>query len=217
MPNQNSSDFLFNDDDYRTEDKSQKDSPTTSSYSSLQPYDPGESESPELSMTEDESSPMYQTNQSYAAPVQQTPIPSKKQHHGYMQYEVTEAEIIEINKTLFAAHPMHQCPTLCEYIKDCMLHCQRTMHILMCRPNAYQRSRQIAILQDCAEVCHLTTCQVARRSPILKTSLRYCAKVCRICAEESMRYPDAESQASARICLHCATVCEKFVMHQNWT
>lgn len=215
MPNQNALDYAFEPDDYRTDGKSSKKTPTTPSYSTQQPYDPGENESPELSMMDDESSPMYQTSQSYATPTQQTPLPAKNPST-YMHYEMEE-ESIEISKMLFAVHPMHKCPTLCEYIKDCMLHCERTMHILMCRPDAYQRSRQIAILQDCIEVCHLTTRQVARRSPILKTALRYCAKVCRICSQESMRYPDPESQASAKMCLHCANVCEKFVQYQNWS
>lgn len=215
MPYQNFAEFDEDyDGNYRNEGAKQNQPPQPKkSYDPVKPPYQPESESPELNMDDDDSSPVVQ----YAPQMPQTmsKVKSEPKTHTYMQYEYEE-EKIEVDKTLFAAHPMHKCPTLCEYIKDCMLHLERTMHMLMCRPDAYQRARQIAIMQDCVEVCHLTTRQVARRSPMLRMALRYCAKVCRTCGQESMRYPDPESQASARMCLHCADICEKFVRHHNW-
>ncbi|WAH38698.1 four-helix bundle copper-binding protein [Alicyclobacillus dauci] len=169
-------------------------------------------EMPTFKMPEFES-PVVQ----YVKKVQPMPKPKPQpQQYMYMQYEIEE-EKIEIDPSLFAVHPMHHCPTICEYIKDCMLTCERTMHILMCQPDVHLRMRKIAMLQDCAEVCFLTTRQVARRSPMLRMSLRYCAKVCRTCGHECMRYPDPESQACSRMCLHAADVCEKFVNQQKWS
>ncbi|MFD1677840.1 four-helix bundle copper-binding protein [Alicyclobacillus fodiniaquatilis] len=146
------------------------------------------------------------------------PAPVQPKQFAYMEYEL-EQEKIQLNQvdpSPFAVHPMHHCMNICEYIKDCMLMCERMMQVQMCKPDAHLRRRQIAMLQDCAEVCFLTTRQVARCSPMLRTALRYCAKVCRMCGHECMRFPDPDSQASARMTFHCADMCEKFAAQYNW-
>ncbi|WP_206922693.1 four-helix bundle copper-binding protein [Alicyclobacillus suci] len=178
---------------------------------------------------ESEPSPMYHMKKpmkqhvqpTYKPPVAQPKPQPKAQPQQtefmYMQYEYEfEEEKLEFDPGLFAVHPIHQCPNICEQVKDCMLTCERTLHMLMCRPDAYMRARQIAMLQDCVEVCQLTTRQIARRSPMLKLTLRYCAKVCQMCAHECMRLPDPESQNCCRISLHCAKICEKFLKCQKW-
>lgn len=140
-------------------------------------------------------------------------VPKSEQTFGYLEYE---EEKIEIEKVWFSPHPYHQCMTICEYVKDCMLHCERTLNILMCQPDAPMRRRQLALLQDCIEVCLLTTRVIARKSPIMKTALLYCARVCRLCTEESGRYADPVSSDNRSMCLHCATVCETFANKYQW-
>lgn len=159
-----------------------------------------------------DSSPVISTVQPKMQKMQPKPV---AQGYSYSQFEVEEKKV-SMDPTLFSSHPMHQCPNICEYLKDCMLHCERMMNVLAYQPDCTQRRRQIALLQDCSEVCFLTIRLIARKSPIMKTAILYCAKVCRLCGHECMRYPDATSQACARMCLHCATMCEQFTQGYNW-
>lgn len=165
-----------------------------------------------------ESSPIVQSQQPNMPHMKQTSKQTPKsdpKSYNYSTYGIEEKQV-QVDMMLFAAHPMHQCPNICEYVKDCMLHCERMMNVFICRPDSSMRRRQIALLQDCSEVCFLTTRLIARRSPVMKTAILYCAKVCRLCGQESMRYPDAPSQACARMCFHCAAMCEQFTEGYNW-
>lgn len=178
-------------------------------------------ESPESFSFEMESSPIVESFQ--PAPKTATPPtppkvssyvpPKQQQSFEYVEYE---EKSVEIDQIWFTPHPYHHCMTICEYVKDCMLHCERTLNILMSQPDAPRRRRQLALLQDCIEVCLFTTRVIARKSPIMKTALLYCAKVCRLCAQESGKYRDPISMESQKMCLHCAQVCEQFANKYQW-
>ncbi|GMA56098.1 hypothetical protein C7445_105158 [Alicyclobacillus sacchari] len=131
------------------------------------------------------------------------------------QYKVVE-EKVEIEEIWFKPHPHHQCLNICEYVKDCMLHCERTLHMLMCQPDAPLRRRQLALLQDMIDVSLMTTRVIARKSPLMKSALLYCAKVCRICADECASYADPISVSAKQCCLRCADACEKFISGYTW-
>lgn len=148
-----------------------------------------------------------------APKVSEHAAPKQEQTFGYVEYQ---EEKVEIDTVWLSPHPYHHCMTVCEYVKDCMLHCERTLNMLMCQPDAPMRRRQMALLQDCVEVCLLTTRVIARKSPIMKTALLYCAKVCALCAQECARYRDPVSMDCRNMCLHCSQVCEKFASHYRW-
>ncbi|GMA60122.1 four-helix bundle copper-binding protein [Alicyclobacillus fastidiosus] len=214
MPNENNAEQDFT-PDYRAEGKP----PAKPSYQPKKAYHVPpkppihEEESPSYpSMEIETESPPHVQYVKKPAP---KPKPAPAPQFMYLQYEFEE-EKVEIDPGLFAAHPVHQCPNICEQVKDCMLTCERTIHMLMCRPDAHIHARKIAMLQDCVEVCLLTCRQIARRSPMLKIALRYCAKVCRMCGHECMQFPDPESQACSRICLHCTKICEKYMITKQW-
>ncbi|MFB5189888.1 four-helix bundle copper-binding protein [Alicyclobacillus fastidiosus] len=216
MPNENNAEQDFT-PDYRSEGKPSY-QPKKAYHKPPKPQPMHEEESPsypspemQFSLEIETESPVVQ----YVKKPVPKPKPAPTTQFTYMQYEFEE-EQVEFDPGLFAAHPVHQCPNICEQVKDCMLTCERTIHMLMCRPDAYMHARQIAMLQDCVEVCLLTTRQIARRSPMLKIALRYCAKVCRMCGHECMRFPGPESQACARICLHCSKICEKYMTTKQW-
>lgn len=190
------------------------------SHAILEPSSPSASDPvtpiapmPPFSFDDPDSSPaevVFHTPQMPSAP----PMATGFEAPG-VQYEVVE-EKVEIEEIWFKPHPHHQCLNICEYVKDCMLHCERALHMLMCQPDAPLRRRQLALLQDMVDVSLMTTRVIARKSPLMKSALLYCAKVCRTCADECASYADPVSQSAKQCCLRCADACEKFIAGYTW-
>ncbi len=97
---------------------------------------------------------------------------------------------------------VHHCAAVCEH-----------MGVLMTMtPNVHMRARQLQLLRDCADICHLTVKYLSRNSMFVRQLVGLCACVCEACGRECSRFPDAKSQHCAEVCLNCARECKAFAM-----
>ncbi|MTV50579.1 four-helix bundle copper-binding protein [Heliobacillus mobilis] len=99
---------------------------------------------------------------------------------------------------------------LLDTIQNCEATCEHMVTHVACLHDVRQRSRQLLLLRDCADICGLTAKFVARRSPFAQQLAHVCACICEACGKECCRFPDRESQECAQICFHCARECEAF-------
>lgn len=109
-------------------------------------------------------------------------------------------------------HMSHNIPH--QHLVNTVHHCAATcehMGVMMTKTaNVHLRDRQLQLLRDCADICHLAVKYLSRNSIYVKQLVALCACVCETCGRECSRFPDAESQHCARVCLHCARECQEF-------
>lgn len=95
---------------------------------------------------------------------------------------------------------LHHCQVTCEHM-TIMVGRSQDVHL---------RVRQLELLRDCADICDCTQKFIARHSSFAKAIATLCANVCEICANECLKFPDADSQNCGHICINCARECRAF-------
>lgn len=111
-----------------------------------------------------------------------------------------------------ASHHMMSHHHVLKTVRKCASTCEEMVSMLLAMPDLSARRMQLRLLEDCADICHLTVKYMARQSAFAKRIANLCASVCESCGHECARFPDAESQRCARICLDCARECRTFAM-----
>ncbi len=101
-------------------------------------------------------------------------------------------------------------PGLLKTVQDCAAVCEHMTHMLHYRNDGVMRAKQQDLLRDCADICHTMTAFLGRHSRLSRRVAAVCAYICQRCANECMRFQDAESQHCARVCMHCARECQQF-------
>lgn len=108
---------------------------------------------------------------------------------------------------VLAAHMEKGMDHLIQMIADCGLMCEQTAAYLLEKEDLNARRQQLRSLHDCASICALTACLLARNSPFAREALHMCARVCDACSRECRRFKDRWSQECGRMCNECARMC----------
>lgn len=94
----------------------------------------------------------------------------------------------------------------------CHAICQETVAYCLTVGGAHAAQHHIAVLLDCAEICHISEDSMLRDSAVMSPLCAACAEVCDACAMECERFPnDAQMKACAARCRSCAQVCRRMV------
>ena len=104
---------------------------------------------------------------------------------------------------------VQKCIQACQ---ECHAICQETVAYCLTVGGAHAQPQHIAVLLDCAEICHLSEDSMFHGSAIMNTLCTACAEVCDLCAKECERFPgDAQMKACADRCRSCAQACRRMV------
>ena len=96
--------------------------------------------------------------------------------------------------------------------QDCHAICVETVAYCLTVGGAHAQPHHIAVLLDCAEICHESEDSMRRDSAVTKTLCAACADVCDACATECERFTgDAQMKACADRCRSCAEACRQMV------
>ena len=102
---------------------------------------------------------------------------------------------------------IQQCIEECQ---QCHAICVETLAYCLNMGGAHAQPHHLAILLDCAELCHLSEDSIRRDSAVVLTLCAACADVCNACATECETFiGDAQMKACADRCRSCATACRK--------
>lgn len=106
-------------------------------------------------------------------------------------------------------HYMHE--ELVNTIQECEATCEHMTNHVLKLPDIQKRTKQVMLLNECADICGLTAKYIARGAMFSKHAAQLCACICETCGEECSRFKDEMSQECAQICMHCARECMNFV------
>lgn len=96
--------------------------------------------------------------------------------------------------------------------QDCHAICVETVAHCLTVGGAHAKREHVAVLSDCAEICHLSEDAMRRDSMTAKAVCAACADVCDACATECESFAgDAEMKACADRCRSCAQACRQMV------
>ena len=99
-----------------------------------------------------------------------------------------------------------------EECKECHAICVETVTSCLNVGGAHADPHHIAVLLDCAEICHISEDSMLRDSAVMTNLCAACADVCDTCATECEKFPgDAQMVACAARCRSCAAACRKMV------
>lgn len=102
--------------------------------------------------------------------------------------------------------------SLLNTIQHCAATCDHMITHLLHHEDINCRRRQLELLCDCADICHLTASFIARNSHLARMMAHICAHICEVCGNECAKFTDHHSQHCAQVCLHCAQECRAFAM-----
>lgn len=106
---------------------------------------------------------------------------------------------------------MMELPSLLKTLQNCEATCEQMItHLLSIQDS--NRSKQIELLRDCADICGLAAKYVDRKSAIAKHCAKMCAMIFQTCGNECSKFSDQESQMCAQHCLNCAKECQMLAM-----
>jgi hypothetical protein len=96
-------------------------------------------------------------------------------------------------------------------IQTCLT-CHRVCHqtVLYClqQGDDHAEAKHIALVLDCAEVCHTNTDLMLRNSPLHQQTSAVCAELCHYCMNDCQRFAgDAQMKACVDACRNCAESC----------
>lgn len=106
---------------------------------------------------------------------------------------------------------MMEFPSILKTLQDCEATCEHMITHLVTMQDT-NRSNQIQLLRDCADICNLTAKYVARKSYSVKQCAKLCAIICQTCGNECSKFNDQHSQMCAQHCLECAKACQTFAI-----
>lgn len=101
-------------------------------------------------------------------------------------------------------------PPLLSTVQNCQNVCEQMVTMMLGMPDVQARRTQIRLLIDCASICALMACYLARYSPLAQPTATLCARICEACGTECARFPDRASQMCSQICFNCAQECLVF-------
>lgn len=96
--------------------------------------------------------------------------------------------------------------------KKCAQACDECMTLCLNEADVAARKNCIGVLIDCAAICSLAGCSMARDSQFAKAICNLCATVCDECAKECAMFKDDHCVKCADECRACASECK---MMQN--
>lgn len=91
----------------------------------------------------------------------------------------------------------------------CMQVCEECLQSCLKEEDVKARAHCIALLQDCADICALSSRYMSRGSMYAKQLCGICAAICDACANECDRFKDVHCQQCADECRRCANECRK--------
>jgi hypothetical protein len=104
---------------------------------------------------------------------------------------------------------VQQCIQACQ---DCHAICVDTVAYCLTVGGAHAAPEHLAVLTDCAEICHLSEDAMRRDSMTATTLCAACADVCDACATECDGFlGDAQMKVCADRCRSCAAACRQMV------
>lgn len=103
---------------------------------------------------------------------------------------------------------MQECMKACG---ECASVCAQTAHHCLTLGGQHASPEHQALLRDCADICAVSVCFMARSSPRSAELCRECAEICNQCAAECDRMGKGDEMMArcAEKCRECARVCEK--------
>ncbi|MGE4486127.1 MAG: four-helix bundle copper-binding protein [Oscillospiraceae bacterium] len=91
--------------------------------------------------------------------------------------------------------------------KKCGQACDECFTLCLSEPDVQARKSCISTLVDCAGICSLAGCTMARDSQFSKDVCSLCAAVCEKCASECAMFTDDHCVKCANECRACAGEC----------
>lgn len=95
-------------------------------------------------------------------------------------------------------------------IQECHDTCLRTLTYCLEQGGQHAESDHIRAMQDCIDVCRLSTDAMLRGSRFHADIMALCAKVCKACEEDCKQFEgDQTMDDCARACRACADACRR--------
>lgn len=110
------------------------------------------------------------------------------------------------------SHPIAFNQSLLQMVQHCEATCENTEFAVLQMCGAANRTEQLRLLRDCADICTLMAKYLARCSHFSRNLAALCAHICEICGNHCLQHPDEVSQRCGQTCLHCAQQCRAFAM-----
>jgi hypothetical protein len=109
---------------------------------------------------------------------------------------------------------MEQCIKACE---ECHHICVETMMYCLQIGGKHAEASHIRLLNDCIQICHLSTDFMLRGSDYHGRMCLACAEVCENCARDCERVDsrDTQMKACADTCRRCAQFCRRMAATQT--
>lgn len=103
---------------------------------------------------------------------------------------------------------MQECMKVCG---ECAGVCAQTAHYCLTMGGQHASPEHQTLLHDCAEICAVSACFMARSSPHSPRLCRECADICNLCAAECDRMGKGDEMMTkcAEMCRRCAQSCDK--------
>lgn len=94
---------------------------------------------------------------------------------------------------------------------ECAVMCEQCSHHCLHMGGEHASPEHQGLLRDCAEICGLAACFLARSSHHAAHLCRECAEICNACAQSCERLGKGDTMMTecARVCRDCAESCER--------
>lgn len=114
-----------------------------------------------------------------------------------------------MNATIMAPNKEYQdCIDACS---KCAQICEECFRLCLDAQDVKSREHCILDLMDCADICAVASCSMARRSRHLKQILTTCANICDECATQCDKFSSEHNRMCADACRKCADECRKII------
>jgi len=96
-----------------------------------------------------------------------------------------------------------------EACNQCANACDRCFSACFCEQHSPDMASCMRIHVDCAAICRTAAGAMARSSLVAHIICEACARVCDICANESMKHDVEVCRQADQACRNCATACRQ--------
>jgi hypothetical protein len=96
-----------------------------------------------------------------------------------------------------------------EGCSTCAIACEAALAQLVGGTLQVPMARLPNLLQDCADICRLTTGYLARTSEMAEAMCVLCASLCASCADECDKQQEQSFRQCAQACRRCAEECRR--------
>ncbi len=102
-----------------------------------------------------------------------------------------------------------QFQTCIDACNDCANECEHCSAACLNEDDIKMMVRCIKLDMDCAQICRLAACTMARGSEFATAICNLCAEICDACEEECAQHQVEHCQRCAEACNRCAAECRR--------